>query len=301
VPPRATAEDVFFLKNPILEQGGGEITPGGVMVGPELLKAIAGKGKKGMDLPLINSPIAGDFEPVFSEEDLKPFFDLTMRSRVLGVLEKLFLPEALLNELIYLRSELPFLYHHSLATTILFLRLLLEIVFKVEDLVRAGRAVLLKDIGMSRIPPDLHRNRDHLTLGEFVEIQRHTLIGLVIHTYYLGESLEGMVALRHHMRNGYGYPPWKGLKPSRLMDLVEVVDIFYALISPRPFRPIPYDVRGAVDELTEMAKRGEVGEESLKLLVACLRHDRPEAFQLTLSEKRLGFVPKENFYGVGRE
>lgn len=295
---RATAEDVFFLKNPIQELGGGEIAPGGVMVGPDLLKALSNKGKKGMELPLVNSPIAGDFEPIFTEEDLKPFFDLTLKNRVLGVIEKLLLPEALLNELLYLRTELPFLYHHTLASTILFLRLLLEIVFKMEDLTRAARGVLLKDIGMSRIHPELHRNRDHLSLAEFVEIQRHTLIGLLIHTYYLGESLEGMVALRHHMRNGYGYPPWKGLKPSRLMDLVEVVDIFYALISPRPFRPIPYDVRGAIDELTSMAKRGEVGEEPLKLLVACLRHNRPEAFQLTLSEKRLGFVPKENFYGV---
>lgn len=296
---KPTSEDLFFLKTPILDLNGAEIAPQGVMIGPGLLKTIAGKGEKGMDIPLLKSPLAQDFEPIFSEEDIKGFFDLTLKNRVLAILERVSLPDALLKEMIHLRSEFPFLYHHTLATTVIFLRLLLEIVFKMDDLARAARGVLLKDIGMSRIDPKLHRNRDHLTMAEFIEIQRHTLIGLVLHTYYLGEALEGMVALRHHMRNGYGYPPWKGLKPSRLMDLVEIVDIFYALISPRPFRPVPYDVRGAIDELTEMAKRGEVAEEALKLLVACLRHDRPEAYQLTLSEKRLGFVPQDNFYGLG--
>jgi len=292
-------ESLFFLLKPLSDLHGNTIVPQGVMISKELLKEVAKKGGGDLEVHLGSTPIFSDFEPILEEEEIAPLIGKDLRDRILPILERVPLPEAVVEEIWNMRLHLPLLYHHSLATTVLFLRTLMEVVFKTQDLIQSVRANLLKDLGMTRIPEELHRNQDHLSMKEYIEIQRHTLLGLLLNTYYFGEGLEGMIALRHHMRNGHGYPPWRGLKPNFLVHLVEVVDIFYALISPRPFRKVPYDVRGALDELTDMAKRGEVGTEALKLFVSLFRKDRPEPGKVVFSEKKLGFIPRENFYGIG--
>jgi hypothetical protein len=51
--------------------------------------------------------------------------------------------------------------------------------------------------------------------------------------------------------------------------------------------------------MTAMIHKGELSEEAVKLMVACLRADRPQLRQVDLSAERLGFAPGDNFYGTG--
>lgn len=293
------SEDLVFLSRDIHDVDGHRIAPAGAMVGKSLLDAIAGGGASETWVALSDTDIPAELDNVFQEEDLPPFFGNEFEKRLSRLVSRIECPDPARRELDLLRNDLPILFHHSLATTCISLRLCLEVTAKAEDLIKIGRANLFKDIGMTRIPREITRNRDYLTRREYTEIARHPALGLLLNTYYFGEGLEGMVALRHHMRNGAGYPTWAGLKPSKLVDIIETVDIFYALISPRPFRPDPYDVRGAFDQMTQMVQSGELSEEALKLLVSCYRSDKPLMQQVSLSDEQLGFIPETNFYGMG--
>jgi len=275
------------------------VAPSGVTIGKSLLASIADKGGSGQSTTrLADTEIAGDLGWVFEEEDLAPFWEGELLQRVRRLCGEIELTDPLMRELLMLRANNPVQYHHSLATTAITLRVVMEILVKAKDLARVGRANLLKDIGITRLPANLWRNRDHLTRQEFHQICKHPIVGLVLCTYYLGEGIEGMVALRHHMRNGNGYPKWRNLKPSRLIDIIECIDVFYALISPRPFRPEPFDVRGALDEITQLTERDHLAEHALKLLIAVYRSDKPEIRKVALSDERKGFVPEDNFYGL---
>lgn len=293
------AEDLAILSQAVADIDGREIAPGGAMVGKSLLAAVANKGGGASQQSAADAGLLEDASKVYLDTDLAPLFEGDMRKRLLAVIAKIVLPEPVARELNAMRQTQPILYNHSVATMMITTRLAMEIVVKAEDLARIGRATLLKDIGMTRVAQPLKQNRDYLNRQEFHQIRKHPVLGLLINTYYLGEGIEGMVALRHHMRNGAGYPQWAGLKPSRLIDIVEAVDIFYALISPRSFRPQPFDVRGALDEMTTMTNKGELNTEAVRLLVSCFRADRPDLSQINLSNERLGFVPESNFYGTG--
>lgn len=294
------SEDLTTLTHPIVDVDGREVAPAGVTVGRDFLAMIAGKGRPpGAEATLDETEVPDDLATFAGEPELAGLFDGELAARIRGLCAKVSVPEPVLRELTAMRDNMPIYYHHALATTAITLRLCLEMTVKTDELVKIARGVLLKDLGMTRIATTLVRNRDYLTRQEFHQISKHPIIGLVLNTWYFGEGLEGMIALRHHIRNGHGYPRWPGLKPSRLIDIIEVVDIFYALLSPRPFRPEPYDVRGALDELTAMAERGEIGADALRLLIAGFRAEKPAACEVSLSTERHGFVPQANFYGLG--
>lgn len=292
------SEDLTILTHPVHDIDGREIAPAGAVVGRSLLSAVAAGGAGGGEIELGDTDVPEDLALFAGEAELMPLFGSEITQRIQGLAGRIRMPDPVWRELQAMREQLPVFYHHSLATTAIVMRLTLEVTVKTDELVRIGRATLLKDLGMTRIPRELTRNRDYLSRQEFFQISKHPILGLLLNTWYFGEGLEGMVALRHHMRNGAGYPRWGQLRPSRLMDIIEAVDVFYALISPRPFRPEPYDVRGALDELTGMVERGEIGADALKLLISGFREDKPNLREVEPSGERQGFVPESNFYGI---
>jgi len=109
-----------------------------------------------------------------------------------------------------------------------------------EQAVRAiGRAGLLHDIGMVRVPVDLLAKAEQLTDAERVIITRHPIDGAAI----IVESdahldLAAVVAYEHHVKpDGSGYPALTYPRGThRIARLVAVCDAYHALRSPRPFR-----------------------------------------------------------------
>jgi response regulator RpfG family c-di-GMP phosphodiesterase len=202
------------------------------------------------------------------------------------------MPEPVFRELEGMRDISVGLYHHTLATTFLATRLVLEYIFFADDIIKVASAALTRDIGMTRLPAALLKNTDHLSKQEFFRIKRHPVVSLVLLTYYIGDGLNSLVGFRHHDgRNRAG-------SPSKLIDLITMVDIFNALVSPRTFRTRCYDVRGALDLLSDMVKQGEMNEDLVKLLVATYRKGNQKAREIVLSQEKLGFAPSENYYGV---
>jgi len=111
-------------------------------------------------------------------------------------------------------------------------------------------------------------------------------------------SFAAQVAKEHHeRRDGSGYPLGISLK-DRMVEIIAVCDVYDALLSPRPYRPIPYDNRTALEEITEMAKEGKLSWEVVQTLVSHNRKDRPHFRECEVSTEKRGTPPADNLYGV---
>lgn len=82
----------------------------------------------------------------------------------------------------------------------------------------------------------------------------------------------------------------------RSWEIVAVCDIYDALISHRPYRPVPYDNRTALEVLTELASKNEINIDAVKALVALNRKDKPHYSTCTLSTEKRGTPPLLNNY-----
>jgi HD-GYP domain-containing protein (c-di-GMP phosphodiesterase class II) len=80
-----------------------------------------------------------------------------------------------------------------------------------------------------------------------------------------------------------------------------VADIYDALISPRPYRPVSYDNRSALEELIAQAERGTINETVVRVLVALNRRSKPHHQNLVISSECRGKAPSENVYGMTEE
>jgi len=80
-----------------------------------------------------------------------------------------------------------------------------------------------------------------------------------------------------------------------------VSDVYDALISLRPYRPVSYDNRTALEEITGMAERNEIGWDVVKALIAHNRKDKPHYSEVAISTEKRGTPPGGNVYGVTAE
>jgi putative two-component system response regulator len=102
------------------------------------------------------------------------------------------------------------------------------------------KACLLHDIGNLGIPDSVLRKPASLTEKEWILIRsRHSLIGFRLCSGIKGMALTVQIIRSHHERwNGSGYQD--GLIGDAIPFLARVfqfVDIFEALLSPRPYKP----------------------------------------------------------------
>jgi len=161
------------------------------------------------------------------------------------------------------------------------------------------------DLGKACVPLEILLKSTPLTDNEAGILRNHALAGYVLMVYYTGdaENLPAKVARDHHERHdGSGYP--RGISAfDEMVEIVILSDIYDALISPRPYRPISYDNRSALEELTRMAAKGQIGWLALKALVAFNRSTRPNFLNCDVSLDRRGQAPPNNVYGqrVGGE
>ncbi|GAH62882.1 unnamed protein product, partial [marine sediment metagenome] len=75
-------------------------------------------------------------------------------------------------------------------------------------------------------------------------------------------------------------------------------DVYDALLSPRPYRPTPYDNRTALEEIIEMAQVGKLSWEVVQTLVSHNRKDRPHFRECVVSTEKRGTPPANSLYGV---
>jgi len=156
------------------------------------------------------------------------------------------------------------------------------------------------DLGKICVPVPILRKSAPITVSERRHLKHHTVAGFALLAWYSGDvhAPAARIARDHHERsNGTGYPEGKKLSDI-LVEIIAACDIYDALISPRPYRPISFDNRTALEELTDLAGNNYLSGEIIQLLVALNRSDRPRAHTCIVSLERRGTPPAENNYGV---
>lgn len=222
---------------------------------------------------------------------------------LLKFMESIHIITPVLESLGYFRGKDFYTYRHILMVFSLSTLLAHELVRDYGELIREAATGPMHDFGKICVPLEVLKKSEPLTRRERSLLEHHSLAGYVLLCHYLGDkqSLSARVARDHHERkDGSGYP--RGINLDDLMvEIVAASDIYDALISPRPYRPTPYENRTALEEITAMAERGELGWAVIQVLVAFNRKDKPCYKDCNVSVERRGTPPSDNLYGKTKE
>jgi HD-GYP domain-containing protein (c-di-GMP phosphodiesterase class II) len=222
------------------------------------------------------------------------------REQVDSMLEIMSLSELkfpVLECLDYFRGEDFYTYRHMLLVFALSVHLGQELLKDNLDLMNGAFSSPAHDFGKICVPLEVLKKSGPLTRSERKMLEHHTLAGYVLLKYYRDSDLSARIARDHHERNnGSGYPGGINLK-DRLVEIVVVSDIYDALLSPRPYRPVSYDNRTAIEEICRKAEKGEISWDVVKALVACNRKNKPHYSDCQISGEKRGAPPPCNVHG----
>lgn len=148
-----------------------------------------------------------------------------------------------------------------------------------------GKASRLHDVGKIGVPDALLQKPGKLTPEEFSEVSKHTHIGATILDQDKFMEIAREVAYSHHERwDGSGYPEGrKSRELSLLTRIVSVVDVFDALMSPRPYKE-PWSIENAVAEI----ERGAGSQFDPTVVEAFLKILRRGGFDEHIASSRSG-------------
>jgi HD-GYP domain-containing protein (c-di-GMP phosphodiesterase class II) len=228
------------------------------------------------------------------------FSDQQLVDELLGQMQSVRLPLPLLKALNYFRQHDFHTYRHILMV----FNLSTMLVNGLDEGSPKGDADFIAgpshDFGKITVPLHVLKKPGPLTVREKQILKYHPLSGYVLLAFYLGDHRHPavLVARDHHeRRDGSGYP--RGITElDPVVEMVAACDVYDALLSPRPYRPLSYDNRTALEELTRMADSGALGWECVEALVACNRHGRPGVDQVVVSRDVRGTPPIGNCYGM---
>ena len=231
------------------------------------------------------------------------FSDQKQVSEVLDLIESVHVAVPVLQSLDYFKQHDFNTYRHILVVSALSTLLARDLVPDYQDRIHEAATGPAHDLGKVCVPLHILKKTDPLTQTERNILKQHTAAGYVLLSYYLkdSKSLTGEVARDHHeRRDASGYPRAIPLTDP-MVEIVTVCDVYDALISPRPYRPISYDNRTALEEITGMAERNEIGWEAVKALVALNRKTKPHYSECIVSHEKRGTSPRGNVYGITAE
>jgi HD-GYP domain-containing protein (c-di-GMP phosphodiesterase class II) len=231
-------------------------------------------------------------DAIFSnEEDL---------AEVLALMDNVRFTKPILDSVRYFMEHDPYTYRHILMVFAYSTLLSKELIPNYPTRIREAATGPLHDFGKICVPVEILKKRSPLTRDERKNLEHHTRAGYVLLCYYSQdiENLAANVARNHHeRRNGSGYPRGIHLN-DHLVEIVAVCDIYDALTSQRPYRPVSFDNRTALEEITLMAKRNEVSWDVVQALIAHNRKKKTHFTECSVSLEKRGIVPPDNVYGI---
>jgi HD-GYP domain-containing protein (c-di-GMP phosphodiesterase class II) len=250
-----------------------------------------------LDYQQIKADLLGFF--VASPYDLI-FQDARRQEELLEIAGDVILPEPVLESLYHFRKLDFYTYRHTLLVFALSIIIARELIDDRAALLQEVMAGPTHDIGKLCVPLEILTKETPLTKAEHAHLRHHAQAGYVLLSHYFQDPgiLAAEVARDHHeRRDGSGYP--LGISIDNLMiDIIMISDVYDALISPRPYRPVSYDNRTALEELTRQAAAGSLSETVARVLVALNRRSQPHFSQCVVSTERRGIPPLKNVYGV---
>lgn len=228
------------------------------------------------------------------------FADQALVDELFARMQGVRLPLPLLNALDYFRQHDFHTYRHILMVFTLSSMLVENIGAARQQGDADFMAGPSHDFGKISVPLHILKKCGPLTLAEKQLLKYHPLTGYVLLSFYLGDHRHPavMVARDHHeRRDGSGYP--RGIDTlDPIVEMIAACDVYDALLSPRPYRPLSYDNRSALEELTRMADSGSLGWFCVEALVACNRRGRPSPDRVVVSRDLRGTPPAGNCYGL---
>ncbi|MDJ0714089.1 MAG: response regulator [Prochloraceae cyanobacterium] len=125
-----------------------------------------------------------------------------------------------------------------------------------EDIKNLVYAAYLHDIGTVAVPDSVLLKKGKLTDSERETIEKHVLVGEKICQPLKGRGILPIIRHHHERWDGSGYPDsLKGNEIPWLAQIFQILDIYEALISERPYKK-PLTPTEALDILAEEAAKG---------------------------------------------
>jgi len=293
----------ILLRYPIHTLGGRELLPAGVNLTEDILREVVAANSRptAKSLPLMQFGSAkNDISQFFASPPYDTIFDNHEGTGdVLNVMGQVTLPEPVLESLAYFREYDFHTYRHILMVFALSVRLAKILVPDYQSRIDHAAAGPSHDLGKICVPLDILMKSDPLSREERKCLFQHSVAGYVLLCYYtkgMG-SFSARVARDHHERcDGTGY--MRGVKLNDpMVEIVAVSDVYDALISPRPYRAVSFDNRTAMEEMTSMARMGQISWDALQALVSLNRKEKPDVRSFNVSEEKRGTPPPDNVYG----
>ncbi|MFZ3114214.1 MAG: HD domain-containing phosphohydrolase [Syntrophales bacterium] len=228
------------------------------------------------------------------------FSDEGELAEIIGLMEQVQLARPKLDSIEYFKQYDPYTYRHILMVFAYLTLLSKNLVPNYRARIKEMATSPLHDFGKICVPLEILTKASPLTRDERKNLEHHTTAGYILLCYYSQsiESTAARVARDHHERNnGSGY--LRGIRlDDRMVEIVAVCDIYDALTAARPYRPVSFDNRAALEQITMMAERSEVSWVVVQALVAHNRKGKPPAAECIVSLDKRGIVPPDNCYGT---
>lgn len=290
---------VHTLDNRLILPSGKELTK---EVLDELVAANKGTAYPKFSL-LEHGTIYKDLLTIFQNPPYNTIFEEVNKSITATIMKKISFIQPALKFLDHFKQNDFYTYRHSLVVFALSISLARDLLEKSEEWILAFMAGTMHDFGKICVPLSVLQKNEPLTGADKKALEHHALAGFVLLSYFLqdSQSFAARVAKEHHeRRDGSGYPLGISLQ-DRMIEIIAVSDVYDALLSPRPYRPTPYNNRTALEEITEMADKGKLSWEVVQALVAQNRKDRPHFRECKVSAEKRGIPPGDSLYGVIKE
>jgi HD-GYP domain-containing protein (c-di-GMP phosphodiesterase class II) len=238
----------------------------------------------------------------------RPPYDLMFSSQgkiaeVMSMLEKVQLVIPVLESLDYFKRDDYHTYCHVLMVFALSALIAKDVLPDYREWINEVSTGPTHDIGKICVPLRILKKATPLTRAEKSIIEHHTTAGYVLLSYFHKDYKKpaAIVARDHHERkDGSGMP--RGIHlTDRMVEIIVACDVYDALVSPRPYRPVSYDNRTALEEITKMAEMNKIGWEVVKSLVSHNRKVKPKYSEVKVSSEKRGIAPSLNFHGVVEE
>lgn len=297
-------EEVLKLSFPVVTLEGQLLLPAGTILSEQVLAEIAAAGRlvPREQIPLLShGSVREDLRCCLAMTPYNVLFgDSADVDELLARMSMVCLPLPLLHALDYFRTHDFHTYRHILTVFALSMLVGEELVPEYHERPGKDMAGPTHDFGKICIPLSILKKNSPLTRMERSVLNHHPLAGQILLSYYLGDHHHPAVIVardHHERRDGSGYP--RGISDLRpIVELVAACDVYDALMSPRPYRPLAYDNRTALEELTTLAEQGKLGWECVTALVARNRQGQPAAADVVVSRDRRGTPPVGNCYGT---